>query len=171
VLQVDDEKISQLNVQEYRKHLALVSQEPACFLCDYVKISWSNIYLLQTLYVGTVRFSVLLGATKPKDQVTQEELEAACRDANILDFTSAIPLVIRSCAQAFYSSSRRGHIHCVSFQILSCDAGVGRPLRMRVRECEMDLGRGHKYSSTITKRDMDPNEKAQGSKLNGCMSQ
>jgi hypothetical protein len=61
------------------------------FLCDYVKISWSNIYLLQTLYAGTVRFNILLGATKPKDQVTQEELEAACRDANILDFVHSLP--------------------------------------------------------------------------------
>jgi ABC-type multidrug transport system fused ATPase/permease subunit len=33
IIQVDDENISELNVQEYRKHLALVSQEPVCFFC------------------------------------------------------------------------------------------------------------------------------------------
>ncbi|PVF95031.1 putative Leptomycin B resistance protein pmd1 [Serendipita vermifera] len=69
---VDGENISELNVQEYRKHLALVSQEP-------------------TLYSGTVRFNILLGATKPVEEVTQEEIEAACRDANILDFINSLP--------------------------------------------------------------------------------
>ncbi|KAI0282942.1 P-loop containing nucleoside triphosphate hydrolase protein [Russula brevipes] len=69
---IDDEPISELNVQEYRKHFALVSQEP-------------------TLYAGTIRFNVLLGATKPASEVTQDELEAACRDANILDFIESLP--------------------------------------------------------------------------------
>ncbi|KAL5482696.1 hypothetical protein ACEPAI_9290 [Sanghuangporus weigelae] len=68
----DGQDISKLNVQEYRKHIALVSQEP-------------------TLYAGTVRFNVLLGATKPHHEVTQEEIEAACRDANILDFVTSLP--------------------------------------------------------------------------------
>jgi len=65
-------KIIELNVQEYRKHLALVSQEP-------------------TLYAGTVRFNILLGAIKPHDQITQEEIQQACRDANILDFIQGLP--------------------------------------------------------------------------------
>ncbi|KAI9462777.1 P-loop containing nucleoside triphosphate hydrolase protein [Lactarius psammicola] len=69
---IDGQSISELNVQEYRKHLALVSQEP-------------------TLYAGTIRFNVLLGATKPMSEVTQEELEEACRDANILDFIKSLP--------------------------------------------------------------------------------
>ncbi|KAH9038538.1 P-loop containing nucleoside triphosphate hydrolase protein [Lactarius pseudohatsudake] len=69
---IDGQSISEFNVQEYRKHLALVSQEP-------------------TLYAGTIRFNVLLGATKPMSEVTQEELEDACRDANILDFIKSLP--------------------------------------------------------------------------------
>jgi ATP-binding cassette subfamily B (MDR/TAP) protein 1 len=69
---VDGENISELNVQEYRKNLSLVSQEP-------------------TLYAGTVRFNVLLGAIKPHDEVTQEEIESACRDANIFDFVKSLP--------------------------------------------------------------------------------
>jgi ATP-binding cassette subfamily B (MDR/TAP) protein 1 len=52
--------------------MALVSQEP-------------------TLYAGTVRFNILLGAVKPASEVTQEELEAVCRDANILDFINSLP--------------------------------------------------------------------------------
>ncbi|CCO29186.1 Leptomycin B resistance protein pmd1 OS=Schizosaccharomyces pombe (strain 972 / ATCC 24843) GN=pmd1 PE=3 SV=2 [Rhizoctonia solani AG-1 IB] len=69
---LDGQDISQLNVQEYRKHIALVSQEP-------------------TLYSGTIKFNILLGANKPHDQVTQAEIEQACRDANILDFISGLP--------------------------------------------------------------------------------
>lgn len=59
-------------MQEYRKQIALVSQEP-------------------TLYAGTVRFNILLGAIKPESEVTQEEIEKACRDANILEFIQSLP--------------------------------------------------------------------------------
>jgi ATP-binding cassette, subfamily B (MDR/TAP), member 1 len=52
--------------------LALVSQEP-------------------TLYAGTVRFNILLGAIKPEEEVTQEEIEDACRKANILEFIEGLP--------------------------------------------------------------------------------
>ncbi|KAF8442930.1 P-loop containing nucleoside triphosphate hydrolase protein [Boletus edulis BED1] len=69
---LDGQPINEFSVQEYRKQIALVSQEP-------------------TLYAGTVRFNVLLGATKPESEVTQEEIEAACRDANILDFIRSLP--------------------------------------------------------------------------------
>ncbi|KZP07050.1 P-loop containing nucleoside triphosphate hydrolase protein [Athelia psychrophila] len=69
---LDDELITDLNLQEYRKQIALVSQEP-------------------TLYAGTVRFNVLLGAIKPVAEVTQEEIEQACRNANILDFIRSLP--------------------------------------------------------------------------------
>ncbi|KAL5632549.1 hypothetical protein ACGC1H_005482 [Rhizoctonia solani] len=69
---IDGQDISELSVQEYRKHIALVSQEP-------------------TLYSGTIRFNIVLGANKPHDQVTQAEVEQACRDANILDFINGLP--------------------------------------------------------------------------------
>jgi len=61
-----------LNIQSYRKQIALVSQEP-------------------TLYAGTIRFNILLGAVKPMKEVTQEEIENACRDANILEFIKSLP--------------------------------------------------------------------------------
>lgn len=61
-----------LNVQEYRKNIALVSQEP-------------------TLYAGTVRFNITLGAAKPAEEISQEEVERACRDANIHDFVMSLP--------------------------------------------------------------------------------
>ncbi|KAJ3756801.1 P-loop containing nucleoside triphosphate hydrolase protein [Lentinula raphanica] len=69
---LDGEKISDLNVSDYRKSIALVSQEP-------------------TLYAGTVRFNILLGAIKPQEEVTQEEIEDACRKANILEFIESLP--------------------------------------------------------------------------------
>ncbi|KAH9984144.1 P-loop containing nucleoside triphosphate hydrolase protein [Russula vinacea] len=64
---MDDQPISDLNIQEFRKQLAL------------------------TLYAGSIRFNVLLGATKPVSEVTQEELEKACQDANILEFIQSLP--------------------------------------------------------------------------------
>ncbi|KAJ2930895.1 hypothetical protein H1R20_g6196, partial [Candolleomyces eurysporus] len=69
---IDGEKINELNIQDYRKHIALVSQEP-------------------TLYAGTIRFNILLGATKPESEVTQEEIEDVCRNANILEFIQSLP--------------------------------------------------------------------------------
>ncbi|KAH9936165.1 P-loop containing nucleoside triphosphate hydrolase protein [Fomitopsis serialis] len=69
---LDGQNISKYNVSEYRKHIALVSQEP-------------------TLYSGTIKLNILLGATKPESEVTQEEIETACRNANILDFIQSLP--------------------------------------------------------------------------------
>ncbi|EJU03193.1 multidrug resistance protein 1 [Dacryopinax primogenitus] len=69
---LDGIPITALNVADYRKHIAIVSQEP-------------------TLYAGTIRFNILLGACKPAEEVTQEEIEDACRDANILDFIKSLP--------------------------------------------------------------------------------
>ncbi|KAL0958172.1 hypothetical protein HGRIS_000335 [Hohenbuehelia grisea] len=71
-IHLDGDNIAELNIQDYRKQIALVSQEP-------------------TLYAGTIRFNILLGAIKPEAEVTQEEIEAACRDANILDFIQSLP--------------------------------------------------------------------------------
>lgn len=64
----------------------------------------------KTLYIGTLRFNILLGAARSAEEVTQEEIEKACRDgesceptrvrrvaadsrapANILDFIQSLP--------------------------------------------------------------------------------
>ncbi|KAG2346722.1 P-loop containing nucleoside triphosphate hydrolase protein [Suillus weaverae] len=71
-ISLDGELIDKFNVQAYRRQLSLVSQEP-------------------TLYAGTIHFNILLGASKPESEVTQKEIEAACRDANILDFIQSLP--------------------------------------------------------------------------------
>jgi ATP-binding cassette subfamily B (MDR/TAP) protein 1 len=69
---IDGVDIKALNVSSYRQNVALVSQEP-------------------TLYAGTVRFNVLLGASKPANEVTEEEVIMACKNANIYDFIMSLP--------------------------------------------------------------------------------
>ncbi|KAG2070640.1 P-loop containing nucleoside triphosphate hydrolase protein [Suillus decipiens] len=69
---LDGELIDEFNIQAYRQQISLVSQEP-------------------TLYAGTIRFNILLGAARPESEVRQEEIETACRDANILDFIQSLP--------------------------------------------------------------------------------
>lgn len=69
---LDEHKLSELPVKSFREHIALVSQEPV-------------------LYSGSIRSNILLGAIKPHEDVTQEEIDAACRDANILEFIQSLP--------------------------------------------------------------------------------
>lgn len=61
-----------MNIQEYRMHIALVLQEP-------------------TLYAGTVRSNILPGATKRQNEISQEDIEDACRKANVLEFIQSLP--------------------------------------------------------------------------------
>ena len=68
---LDGKEISTLNVNEYRKGIALVSQEP-------------------TLYMGTIKENILLGASGDKE-VTDADVEYACREANIYDFIMSLP--------------------------------------------------------------------------------
>ena len=67
---VDGREISSLNLNDYRSHIALVSQEP-------------------TLYQGTIKENVLLGSDR--GEATDERIIQACRDANIYDFIMSLP--------------------------------------------------------------------------------
>lgn len=67
---VDGKEISSFNINEYRSHLALVSQEP-------------------TLYQCTIRENILLGTDR--DNVPEEEMVQCCKDANIYDFIISLP--------------------------------------------------------------------------------
>ena len=69
-LLVDGQDVSQLNVNDYRSHMALVSQEP-------------------TLYQGTIRENIVMGSNL--DDVSEEAIEVACREANIYDFICSLP--------------------------------------------------------------------------------
>ncbi|KAL1642058.1 hypothetical protein SLS58_005646 [Diplodia intermedia] len=67
---VDGKEISSLNINDYRSYIALVSQEP-------------------TLYQGTIRDNILLGADR--ENVPEESIIKACKDANIYDFIMSLP--------------------------------------------------------------------------------
>ncbi|CDM28159.1 hypothetical protein DTO013E5_3927 [Penicillium roqueforti] len=67
---VDDKNIADLNVNSYRSHLALVSQEP-------------------TLYQGSIKENILLGSANADP--TDEELVQVCKDANIYEFIMSLP--------------------------------------------------------------------------------
>lgn len=69
---VDGQEISSLNVNAYRNHLALVSQEP-------------------TLYQGTIRENNLLGADRKPEDVSEDAIIQACKDANIYEFILSLP--------------------------------------------------------------------------------
>ncbi|KAJ5736534.1 ABC multidrug transporter mdr1 [Penicillium malachiteum] len=69
---VDGRNIVDLNVNSYREHIALVSQEP-------------------TLYQGSIMDNLLLGVEGR--QITEEDVDKACRDANIYDFIVSLPYV------------------------------------------------------------------------------
>ncbi|KAJ4268550.1 hypothetical protein NW762_002614 [Fusarium torreyae] len=67
---IDDHEISKLNINDYRSHIALVSQEP-------------------TLYQGTIKENILLGTSR--ENVPDQDIEFACREANIYDFIVSLP--------------------------------------------------------------------------------
>ncbi|KAL2843559.1 P-loop containing nucleoside triphosphate hydrolase protein [Aspergillus pseudodeflectus] len=67
---VDGRDITTLDLHEYRRKLAFVGQEPA-------------------LFQGTIRENILLGMEN--DEVGEEEIARACRDANIYDFIISLP--------------------------------------------------------------------------------
>jgi ATP-binding cassette subfamily B (MDR/TAP) protein 1 len=62
--------VKEWQVQELRNEMALVSQEP-------------------TLYAGTVAFNIRLGA-RAGEEVSQDEVERACREANIVSILLSI---------------------------------------------------------------------------------
>ncbi|OQD80248.1 hypothetical protein PENANT_c037G08426 [Penicillium antarcticum] len=67
---VDGKDISSFNINNYRSHLALVSQEP-------------------TLYQGTIRENIMLGTDR--DDVSEDEMVLCCKNANIYDFIISLP--------------------------------------------------------------------------------
>ncbi|PWY87115.1 multidrug resistance protein 1, 2, 3 [Aspergillus sclerotioniger CBS 115572] len=68
---IDGRNINALDRRSYRSHLALVSQEPS-------------------LFHGTIKENILLGCTD-RENVSEEMLVRACRDANIYDFIMSLP--------------------------------------------------------------------------------
>ena len=67
---VDGKDVASYNINNYRSFLALVSQEP-------------------TLYQGSIKENVMLGVTA--EEVPEERIVQACKDANIYDFIMSLP--------------------------------------------------------------------------------
>lgn len=67
-VEYNGQDITTLDPEEYRKNIGLVSQEP-------------------TLYEGSIKDNVALSV----DEATQEEIEVACRDAQIHEFITSLP--------------------------------------------------------------------------------
>lgn len=67
---IDGVDITKLQVDEYRSHVSLVSQEPA-------------------LFQGTIRDNILLGCRA--GDISEETIKLACQDANIYDFIISLP--------------------------------------------------------------------------------
>ncbi|KAH7338340.1 P-loop containing nucleoside triphosphate hydrolase protein [Rhizoctonia solani] len=65
---LDGRDIRSIPLEEYRRHISLVAQDAV-------------------LYEGTFRENITLGQTP----VSQEEIERACKDANILNFIQSLP--------------------------------------------------------------------------------
>lgn len=68
---IDDKEVSTIKLTDYRSRIALVSQEP-------------------TLYQGTIKDNILLGAAD-ESSVSEEQIERACRSANIYEFITSLP--------------------------------------------------------------------------------
>ena len=43
-----------------------------------------------TLHTGTIKIKILLGAIKPAEEVTEDELKAVCRNGNTYDFIESL---------------------------------------------------------------------------------
>lgn len=71
-VKVDGHDVRDLNLKAFRRHVALVSQEP-------------------TLYDGTIAWNLSLGAFEDADKVTMEDMRRACAQANILQFIESLP--------------------------------------------------------------------------------
>ncbi|RIB00115.1 multidrug resistance protein 4 [Gigaspora rosea] len=71
IIAIDEMNIAKMNVNNLREHIALVSQEPS-------------------LYDMTIKENILLGSL-PGQNVTQNDLEKVCREANIHNFIIGLP--------------------------------------------------------------------------------
>ncbi|KAK9468222.1 P-loop containing nucleoside triphosphate hydrolase protein [Lipomyces arxii] len=70
-IMLDGHDISSLEINSYRSHLAMVQQEPV-------------------LYAGSIRDNIVLGSPVP-ESLTEEDIIAVCKQANIHDFVSSLP--------------------------------------------------------------------------------
>ncbi|KAJ7744805.1 hypothetical protein DFH07DRAFT_777000 [Mycena maculata] len=79
-----------------------------------------------------VRFNILFGAVDPGAEVTQQDIEDVCRDANILEFIQSLPNGCR------FSAQRRAETSPAPIQIFERfpeGIGIGRALMRALGMC------------------------------------
>jgi ATP-binding cassette subfamily B (MDR/TAP) protein 1 len=86
-ISLDGQDIRSIALDEYRSHIALVSQDAILYEVGDFSQDYTRGVLLKWSSQGTFRENITLG----EDSVSEEELERACRDANILDFIQSLP--------------------------------------------------------------------------------
>ena len=70
---INDQPIHNIRLQDHRRRLALVQQEPV-------------------LYQGSIRENVAMGlGTLVSKEATESQIRQVCKDANILDWVSSLP--------------------------------------------------------------------------------
>ncbi|OLL25315.1 Leptomycin B resistance protein pmd1 [Neolecta irregularis DAH-3] len=80
IVAVDEVNIKEVELENYRSHISLVSQEPTLYQ--------GSIIFFWVLLEGSVRFNVTIGINR---EVTDDEVIAACKDANIHEFIESLP--------------------------------------------------------------------------------
>jgi ATP-binding cassette subfamily B (MDR/TAP) protein 1 len=88
-IRVDGEDISKLNINDYRRLISVVTQEPM-------------------VYHGTIRENVVLGSAV---DVPEEAIVQACKEANLYDFVMSLPYVQPPpVTTAFTNSPQKGGV-------------------------------------------------------------
>ena len=71
---IDGKSISDFNVRHLRSEIGIVQQEPVLFDCSILD-------------------NILYGVDPEKDDISKEDVEKACKNANIHDFIMSLPKV------------------------------------------------------------------------------
>jgi len=72
ILTIDGKPITAINVRHLRKEIGIVQQEPVLFDCS-------------------IRDIILYGIDQAEEQLTQQEIEESCKNANIHNFIQGLP--------------------------------------------------------------------------------
>lgn len=118
---VDHRDVRTLDVITYRDSLSLVSQTP-------------------TLYEGTIRDNIIMGACEGANQMSDEDIVRVCKEANIYDFIISLPYVQYSIPPVFGAAvlinlAERGSPLLWELVAQCCLAGRSSALQSRAHCC------------------------------------
>ena len=93
-MKFDETALTSLPKNEYRSHIALVSQDT---VSAYSRPSSTGLISLKRLYSGTIKFNIALGSNRASGEVSEDEILRACTTANILEFIESLPMYCFPC--------------------------------------------------------------------------